>query len=78
MIWSEAISGVVIDVAFWWIGVENPDGPIEGLGDLSLEVSNKLKPAPMASCIVAPVLQEHASSTFSVLKLLGSTVITIM
>jgi hypothetical protein len=43
MMWSEAIPGVVIDVAFWWIGVENPDTPIEGLGDLSLEVSCKLR-----------------------------------
>lgn len=43
MIWSEAIPGVVMDVAFWWMGVENPDALVEGLGDLSLEVSNKLR-----------------------------------
>lgn len=43
MIWSEAIPGVAMDVAFWWMGVENPDTPIEDLGDLSLEVSCKLR-----------------------------------
>ncbi len=43
MIWSEAIPGVVMDVAFWWMGVESPDTPIDGLGDLSLEVSYKLR-----------------------------------
>jgi hypothetical protein len=43
MIWSEAIPNVAMDVAFWWMGVENPDTPIEGLGDLSLEVSYKLR-----------------------------------
>jgi hypothetical protein len=43
MIWSEAIPGVVLEVAFWWMGVENSETSIEGLGDLSLEVSNKLR-----------------------------------
>lgn len=43
MIWSEAIPGIAIDVAFWWMGVENSETPIDGLGDLSLEVSCKLR-----------------------------------
>jgi hypothetical protein len=43
MIWSKAIPGIVMEVAFWWMGVDNPDTPIEGLGDLSLEVSYKLR-----------------------------------
>jgi hypothetical protein len=43
MIWSDEISGVVIDAAFWWIAVEDPGTPVERVGDLSLEVSYKLR-----------------------------------
>lgn len=32
-----------MDVAFWWMGIDDPSAPIEGLGDLSLEVSHKLR-----------------------------------
>lgn len=39
--WLDEISGVVVDAAFWWIGVE--DSPVENVGDLSLEVSYKLR-----------------------------------
>jgi len=41
MTWSNEISGVVIDAAFWWISVEQ--SPVEKVGDLSLEVSYKLR-----------------------------------
>jgi len=43
MVWSNEIDGVVIDAAFWWIGVEDPGTPVEEVGDLSLEVSYKLR-----------------------------------
>ena len=42
-VWSDEIPGVVIDAAFWWIGVEGPGTPVEKIGDLSLEVSYKLR-----------------------------------
>ncbi|MBS1816324.1 MAG: immunity 49 family protein [Acidobacteria bacterium] len=41
MTWSDEISGVALDAAFWWIGVEG--SPIEQVGSLSLEVSSKLR-----------------------------------
>ena len=41
--WSDEISGVVLDAAFWWIGVEDPGTPANKVGDLSLEVSYKLR-----------------------------------
>jgi hypothetical protein len=43
MVWSDEISGVVVDAAFWWLGVEDPGTPVERVGDLSLEVSYKLR-----------------------------------
>jgi hypothetical protein len=43
IVWSDEISGVVIDAAFWWLGVEDPGTPVEKVGDLSLEVSYKLR-----------------------------------
>ncbi|MEQ1883074.1 MAG: hypothetical protein ABL878_19135, partial [Burkholderiales bacterium] len=33
----------MIDAAFWWLGVEDPRTPVEKVGDLSLEVSYKLR-----------------------------------
>src|SRR6478672_7728654 len=43
VVWSDEISGVVLDAAFWWICVEDPGTPVEQVGDLSLEVSYKLR-----------------------------------
>jgi hypothetical protein len=43
VVWSNEISGVVIDAAFWWIAVEDTGTPVESVGDLSLEVSYKLR-----------------------------------
>ena len=43
MVWSDEISGVVIDAAFWWIGLEDAGTPVQKVGDLSLEVSYKLR-----------------------------------
>ena len=43
MAWVDEIPGVVMDAAFWWIGVEDPGTPVEEVGDLSLEVSYKLR-----------------------------------
>lgn len=43
MVWSDEISGVVIDAAFWWLTVEDAGTPVEKVGDLSLEVSYKLR-----------------------------------
>ena len=31
MVWSEEISGVVVDAAFWWIGIEDPETPVENV-----------------------------------------------
>jgi immunity protein 49 of polymorphic toxin system len=43
IVWSDEISGVVLDAAFWWLAVEDPGTPVEKVGDLSLEVSCKLR-----------------------------------
>jgi hypothetical protein len=43
MSWSDEISGVVLDAAFWWLAVEDAGTPVEKVGDLSLEVSYKLR-----------------------------------
>ena len=51
--WLDEISGVVVDAAFWWIGVE--DSPVESAGDLSLEVSYKLRTLSRSSpCSARP------------------------
>lgn len=42
-VWSDEVSGVVIDAAFWWLTVEYPGTDVEKAGDLSLEVSYKLR-----------------------------------
>lgn len=43
IVWSDEISGVIIDAAFWWLCVEDPGTPVEKVADLSLEVSYKLR-----------------------------------
>ncbi len=43
MNWADEITGVVVDAAFWWIAVEDSATPVEKVGDLSLEVSCKLR-----------------------------------
>lgn len=43
VVWSAEISGVVLDAGFWWLCVEDRGTPVEKVGDLSLEVSYKLR-----------------------------------
>ena len=73
IVWSDEISGVVIDAAFWWIGVEDPGSPVE---KVAISVSRfpksfgrsrssrcSAKPARTASCTAA--LAPHAPGGFT-------------
>ena len=62
--WSDEISGVVIDAAFWWIGVEDPGTPVEKVGDLSLEVSSKLR-----TLAILELIEQHPATAAGGIRL---------
>jgi hypothetical protein len=43
MAYADDIEPLSIDLAFWFLGLENPDFPIEQLGGLSHELAHKFR-----------------------------------